>query len=689
MDVLTAFVGREQECEAIAGLMAESRLTTVVGPAGVGKTRLVTELSARLEWRFPGGVYIVELSGFEDEEDIDNAVARQLDVDSIEALLLRSVDEAVLIVLDNCESALLGATRLANDLVERSEVITILATSRSPLQATHERVHPLRPLSLPGGVGAAARPGAQTDGGNGGEFALGSAAAQLFLNRARAAGAFWATGEVDEEPVGRLVSLLDGLPLAIELAAARCRVLSPAQLVEMLDEQLDILSLPGEDSGRHHSLRTAIQTSYQPLNIEMRRFFRHLSVLSAPFPLELAHAVTNLADRAGTDVDAPTDATAQPAPPQAAMSETLDRLIELVDASLIEIRQNAEGKSEYRLLDSIRAFAGERLEANGEAEAAHERYVDAMAAVADDIVMAALESFSPDVLGRIRDQFVHLANAIGWCLENDPSAARAYRMFIPFYGPTGGRAEVSELAKRVRRRWTDPEPLQAEAWAVMGTAVFLNGDYEAGAAISQEALDHPDATFMAKMMANRTLGYLASLNGQSGSARAHIAAAITLAEPFSEAFTRELRVSQAVVTVDPDESPEALRELEAISREAARNDELINIVWSAVASAYHRALLDDLPGARRAADAAVAVADQTGLHWSVSTAHRSMAGVVAASEGWTAARPHFRTALEATLSVGDVEGMAMVMRAAAGAASHVGNDDLARQLWSAIPPVRG
>ncbi len=647
---------------------------TVVGPAGVGKTRLAVELSARLEPDFPGGVFIVELSGFSDDDDITNAVARQLGVDSIDALLLRSVDAATLVVLDNCESAIRGAGRLVDEVLAGSERLSILATSRSPLQVGQERVLPLQPLGLPGVDQGSAGSGTDEPGQQ--AFPLGSAAAQLFVNRARDAGAFWATGEIDPAPIDRLVSLLDGLPLAIELAAARCRVLSPTELVGMLDEQLDILSKPGTESGRHHSLRTAIQTSYQPLDIEMRRFFRHLSVLSAPFTLELAQAVTSSVGR---------DDSAAPI----SRSETLDRLTELVDSSLIEIRQSADGKSQFRLLDSIRAFGRERLRANEEAEAANERYVDAMAGVADDLVAAALESFSPEVLGRIRDHFVHLANAISWCLDNDSSGARAYRMFIPFYGPTGARAEVADLARRIRRRWTDPEPLQAEAWAVMGTAVFLNGDYEAGAAISAEAVNHPDATFMAKMMANRTLGYLASLNGDAESAKAHMAEAAELATAFSGAFTRELQISQAVVTVDPANSAEALASLEAVSREAARNDELVNIVWSAVASARHRALLDDLAGARRAAAGAISVADQTGLSWSLSTAHRSMAAVVAADEGWTAAVPHFRTALEATLSVGDVEGMAMVMRAAAGAAAHTGDTELAGRLWAAIPPVRG
>lgn len=647
------FVGRDEDCEILSRLLADERLVTVVGPGGVGKTRIAAEIADRLGERFPGGVSVVEMSGATEQDDIASIAARQLEVESIEALLLRSVDAETLLVLDNCESALEQARDLATALVEGGSAIRLLATSRSPLRAPSERVFHLEPLSVP-----------ETDD-------TGTAPAlQLFLDRARAAGARWANDVGDSlEDCVRLVRRLNGLPLAIELAAGRARALSPKELDRLLAERLDVLSRPGSGGDRHQSLRTVIAASYDPLPEEQQRFLRHLAVLSAPFPLDLAHAV---AGAPGTDT-----------------TDTLDALTELVDASLVDARLDSEGHSEYRLLDSIRAFGRELLEQNGEAHQAFEHHADAMATIADDLVRAALESFTPEVLGRIRDRFAHLAAAMSWCIENDPSPARAYRMFIPLYGPTGGRTEVAELARRVQAAWTEPAPLQAEALAVMATATFLNGDYEAGSALAERAVSHPDGTPLAKLMSNRTLGFMASLRGDPDTAKTHLERAIEFATPFSASFARELQVSRACVIVDPAESPAALDALQTVGREAAKNDEKVTIVWAASVSAYHRTLLGDVDGAARAAESAVAVADRTGLHWSIGTAHRTLAGVLTVRDGWDAAKSHFLRAFNATVAVGDVEGAAMAMRAAAGAALYLGDDELAHKLWATIPPVRG
>lgn len=654
MVAATRFIGREADHAEIVSSVEEQQLVTLVGPGGVGKTRLALELSTMLAGSFAGGVHLTELSGSGESDDIANVVARQLGVDSLEAWILRCAGLRTLVVLDNAESALAQARAVAAVLTSAGPDIHVLATSRSPLFGDPERVISVRPLSLP----------ADDDIDSVRE----ADAVRLFIDRATAAGAPWPLTDDNIRSVGRLVHQLNGLPLAIELAAARTRMLSPEELAEMMGRQLDLLARPGQAEDRHHSLRLAISTSYDPLTPTTKAFFRSLAVMAAPFDLKMANAV---------------------APEVDSELMTLDALTELVDASLLDVRMTGDGLTRYALLDSIRAYGLERLEAEGEAAEANERYVDAVAAFADAVVAAALESFTPEVLGQIRDQYVHLANAISWCVDNDKSPARSYRMFVPFYGPTGARAEVSDLARRVRAAWSEPAPLQAEAWAVMGTATFLNGDYEDGAALSAEAVAHPEGTSLAKLMAHRTLGYMASLRGDTAEAKSRLDKAVEFARPFSASFTRELQISRAVVVVDPEESPVALETLGQVGREAARADERVMVVWAGVTAAYHRVLLDDVSGAKREVEAAVAVADNTGLSWSVSTAHRMMGSVSVMADGWEAAVPHFRRALDSTVSVGDVEGMAMVLRAAAGGARYVGNDDLARQLWSTIPPVRG
>ena len=198
-----------------------------------------------------------------------------------------------------------------------------------------------------------------------------------------------------------------------------------------------------------------------------------------------------------------------------------------------------------------------------------DRYVDACVAFADEIVTEALQAFTPGVLGRIRDRFVHLAAAITRSLETDDSPARAYRMFLPFYGPTGARTEVAELARRIRERWDVSAPLEAEAWAVMGMSTFLAGHSEEAVGLSREALAHPEATALAKMISHRVIGFAAAQEHDTESARQNLQAAVDLARGFSESFARELLISWAAVSVDPADAADSLRVLDESAAEAA------------------------------------------------------------------------------------------------------------------------
>ena len=646
-------IGREDECRLVGSLLSQHPIVTLVGPGGIGKTRLAGEIGRVAADGFPGGVLVSELSGVDDEGDLAPVVARQLGFDSLDAVRVQSAGSPTLVVLDNCESALGQASAVAGELAGTTSDIVVLATSRAPLQAPGERVVTLEALGLP----ELDEPTAVRE----------AAAARLFIERAESAGAAWDVSDANLRAIGRLVHQLDGLPLAIELAAARSRVLAPPELVRLLDQQLDLLSRPGASDDRHHSLRSAIRASYAPLRDEQQAFLRRLSVMSAPFDLSLAHRV---AGESPAEID------------------TIDALTELVDASLVAVRPGPSGATEYRLLDSIRAFGRERLDEAGETDAAAERYVEAMLAFADEIMTEALSAFTPDLLGRIRDQFVHLSTTINHCLDRDETGDRAYRLFIPFYGPTGARTEVAELAQRVRARWSGTAPLQAEALSVMATAVFLSGDTAEGAALARAAIDHPDATTLAQMIGYRVIGYTASVEDRLADGREALAKAIELAVPFSESFARELRISWAGVTDDPADSSEAIALLVEIEAEAARLGEKLNVAWAAVVRAYHHALSGDVAQARRAAEAALAVADRTGFPWSIGSAHRTMGSISVLDQGWSAAAPHFRASLDATVAVGDLEGAAITLRSAAAGARHLGADDLAAELWSLVPPLR-
>ena len=661
---MRSLVGREAEVAELVELLDEYRLITLIGPAGVGKTSLARELSDIVGGRFAGGTFVVELSGAQADDDVVGLIARQLDAATIEGFRLRTMGSETLLVLDNCESASAASREVAAELLDGKSAVTVLATSRSPLYLRGERLVPIRPLALPddpGGFTAAAHePETAVDDA--------SPAERLFLDRATEAGAAWERTPQQLAAVRRLVRQLDGLPLAIELAAARSRVLGPVELADLLDQQLDLLVRPGGAGGRHQSLRSAIESSYEPLPSELQTALRRLAFMSAPFDLELAHAVIGTA---GPEVS------------------SLDLVSQLVDASLVDSRESAGGSTEYVLLDSIRAFGRERLVAAGEDHDAGDRYVDAVAERADRTVAAVLASFSAEVLASIADIVSHLVNAITWCIEHDPSPARTYRMALLFFGPTGSTPEIAELARRIRGAWTESAPLQAEAFAVMGSLTYRTGRYAEGAELAAIAVDHPEATAMAKFMGYRTLGYEAAIRRDNAAAAAFIDEAVPLGAAFSDAFAREIRVTRSIMEWDPAGSPAAIEALDEVVDEATRAEEWINVAWARTVLAFQYGLLDDRSAAAAEIAPAIDAAERAEMEWASITAHRTAGVHLARKDGWQAARAHFRTALDTASGIGDIDSASVVLVEAAGAAAYVGEAGVAAELWRTIPTNPG
>ena len=649
-------IGRDGEPQAIVALLNDYCLVTLVGPGGVGKTTLANTLAELAHDSFGGRVFTAELSGIGEDDDVAGLVARQLDANSIEGLRLRSVGSPTLVVLDNCESALAASRQLATSLTEGDSDITVVATSRSPLYALGERVVPVRPLAVATDDEAAPDPGEP------------AAAEVLFLKRAREAGATWEENATNLDAVRQLTRQLNGLPLAIELAAARSRVLGPVELVELSDRQLDVLVRQGGGHERHHSLRSVIEASYEPLSKTQQHFLRSVAFVSSPFDLGVAHAV------AGS---------------QEAELGSLDLISQLVDASLVDVRQTNSGKTQYLLLDSIRAFGREQLAAADERELVAQRYVDAVTAAAADIVAAAIQSFSPEVMDAIRGLFPHLIHAITWCVDNDPSPARSYQMALLFFGPTGASAEVAELARKIRHTWDEAAPLQAEAYAVMGSLTFRSGRYEDGAALARMAIEHPDATDMAKFIGNRTLGYAAAVRRDPEEALRFIDAALPFGISFSNSFDREIRISRTAMVWDPSGSAEALEQLAVVHAESNEAGEWVMVAWAQAMVAYHQFLLGDTAAALKACEAALLVAEEANMAWAVLIADHNMASFVATTIDMAAAAPYFRASLDTTVRVGDLDSCAAVLRSAAGAALYNGDEDLAAKLWATVPAQPG
>ncbi len=284
---LTSFIGRAGAIRDVAGLLDEYRLVTVTGPGGSGKTRLADLVARLLAGRFADGAWLAELAAVRDPAQVAAAVAAVLGIPeqpglpTAEALADVLGRQQLLLVLDNCEHVIGAAAQLCAGLLAACDDVRVLATSREPLRVAGEARYRLAPLTLPS-------PGDTADVGR-------SEAVALFADRARRADPGFALDGQTGPVVARLVARLDGMPLAIELAAARAEALGVAQLLDRLDYRFALL-VAGDRlaAGRHQSLEAAVEWSYQLLDEQERRVFRAASVFPGPFTLEGAEAVAGL-----------------------------------------------------------------------------------------------------------------------------------------------------------------------------------------------------------------------------------------------------------------------------------------------------------------------------------------------------------------------------------------------------------
>ena len=358
---LTSFVGRDKELATVTSMVGDARLVTLTGPGGSGKTRLATEAGRELVDRLPGGVWFVELAPVGDGGDVPQAVLAALglraqpvvvaspgrgrpepvEAPPIDRLAAALSTRSLLLVLDNCEHLIDAAAAVVDRLLGDCPGLRVLATSREPLGITGETLWPVDPLALPPA-------GEPTDA----EDALTYPAVRLLADRARAVRPGFAIDAGTAPGMVRICRALDGMPLAIELAAARLRTMSLDQLATRLDDRFRLLTggsrmaLP-----RHQTLRAVVDWSWDLLDDDERALLRRLAVFSGGATLE---AVEQVCAGAGLPAD-----------------RVLDLLTALVDKSLVLLAGDR-----YRLLETIKAYGRERLDEAGETDAVRAAFVD-------------------------------------------------------------------------------------------------------------------------------------------------------------------------------------------------------------------------------------------------------------------------------------------------------------------------
>src|SRR5690349_4915515 len=384
----TPLVGRDGDREQLRALVCQPglRLVTLTGPGGVGKTRLAVDAAASLGETFPQGIYFSALAAVRDADVMWKAIAGDLSVDGDEpaAVMNHLRDRRTLLVLDNLEQVHGGAEVVAA-LLAAAPRLVVLATSRGPLHLQGEHELPVPPLALPQGPAIAA--------------VTKSAAVRLFVQHADMVRPGFGVTEENAADVAAICRRLDGLPLAIELAASRARLLSPKALLARLDHSVTLAAADAGRPSRQQTLRATVAWSYDLLPPRSAAALRRAGVFAGGCDLDALTAV------------APSgDGPADPADP-------LELVSELMDVSLIAVTEGADGEPRVGLLETVREFALERLAEAGEADSAQRRHAEHYAALAEQACQQLYGPAQVVTLDRLEAEHDNLRAALTWSLE--------------------------------------------------------------------------------------------------------------------------------------------------------------------------------------------------------------------------------------------------------------------------------
>ncbi|GAB2864743.1 BTAD domain-containing putative transcriptional regulator [Actinoallomurus bryophytorum] len=452
---LTSFIGREEEIDRVAKLLEENRLVTLTGPGGAGKTRLAVESAERLTERMPGGVWLVELAPVGDPAEVPQALMSALGLreralvgnmrgttppttDPVGRLVAALAGERLLIVLDNCEHLIDACARLADRVLADCPGVRVLATSREALGITGETLWPVPPLAFP--CDESLGPG---------EDVLGYPAVRLLAERGAAVRPGFTVG-ADLDAVLAICRRLDGMPLAIELAAARLRTMTAAQIAGRLDDRFRLLTGGSRTAlPRHQTLRAVVDWSWDLLDEPEHELLRRMSVFSGGATLESVEEVC------GGDV--------------------FDALIGLVEKSLVI----ADGAGRYRLLETIRAYSAGRLSQAGEARRirrAHAHHFLDLAETAEPLLRTRDQM---RWMRRLGAEYDNMHSALRWAIDvSDAALAVRYVAALGWYWfLRGRRAEGEQLAgEAVAVPGEGPARARALAYMYWLLGAFSNSD---------------------------------------------------------------------------------------------------------------------------------------------------------------------------------------------------------------------
>jgi non-specific serine/threonine protein kinase len=462
---LTSFVGRRREGAEARNLLSVSRLVTLTGPGGAGKTRLALKLAGDVRRAFGNGVWLVELDQLRDPALVSHTVAEALGLRDLSGRpLMAALEEflaerQVLLVLDNCEHLVDAVAAVADRLLRACPQLRILATSREPLGVGGEATLPVPSLSLPN----------PRRGSSPTELSR-SEAVTLFTERAAFVVDGFSIAEDNRLAVAEICHRLDGLPLAIELAAARLRELTVQEIAHRLDDRYRLLTTgPRDAPTRQQTLRACIEWSYDLCTSAEKLLWARLSVFAGSLELDAAEDVCD------GDGLAP--------------ENMLHLVASLVDKSIL-IRQEHGTVARYRLLDTMREYGQERLRETGEYTTARRRHRDWCGDLVSRFDADWIGPRQADWLARLRREHPNLRVALEFCVSEPGEAAAGLRMATALH-PSWTRGRLSEgrqwLDRASTRQTVPATPGQAKALYYAGMLAGFQGDIPAASALAEEA----------------------------------------------------------------------------------------------------------------------------------------------------------------------------------------------------------
>ena len=529
----TSFVGRGAELDTLAALLHSSRLVTIAGPAGMGKTRLAIELAGR----FVGvaDVEFVGLAALTDGRFLAHEVAARLGAaeragEPVERTLTEHIGtRPTLLLLDNCEHLVADCASLVDALLRGCAELRVLATSRQPLRVPGEVVWRIGPLTLPG------RHGLED-----------SEAVRLFEARARQVSPTFAIEPGNAGAVADLCRRLDGIPLAIELAAARMETLSVPEVLGRLDDSLHLLAAGRAGEGRHRTLQAALEWGYQLLNGPERLLFRRLSVFAGSIELSTAEVVCSGARLEAQDIEG--------------------LVFSLVEHSLLQLTATA-GPTRYRLLEPVRQYGVERLAESGEQDAVAERHAAWFLAVARQAEEGERGQDQRGWLERLDTNRDDLRAALGWFRGHDSDAALTMGAALSWYWVTRGHFAEG-------RGWLEgalaiaPTNATGRARGMVAAArlSFYQGDYKAARRLCEAGLElhHGPGDDAGRGWALTVLAWVHGYQGEQERAVERLEEAIAATE--DELVRAEALVALGELLLQMGDLTRAMPHLEEVAR---------------------------------------------------------------------------------------------------------------------------